>query len=318
MKTVLVTIPVNDGQRRRLAAAAGDLRLLYIPAARVTEEDILEADAIVGNVPAGLLHAPGRLSLLQLDSAGADAYVKPGVLAESTALCNSTGAYSRSVAEHAVGQTLMLMKNLHLYRDTQFSGAWVDYGAVTSPVGAVVLVVGLGDIGMRYAAILKGMGAYVIGVRRRPGPLPEGIDELVLTDAIDTVLPRADVVFSVLPSTPATTHFFTQARFRLMKNSAYFLNCGRGTAVDSDVLLWALQTGEIAGAAADVTDPEPLPPDHPLWRQKNMLLTPHVAGGFRLPYTMERIVDIACENLVHWQKGEPLCNVVDRNTGYRR
>ena len=318
MKTVLVTIPVNEKQRAQLESAAEGCHVTYIPASIISTEDIAKADAIVGNVPADLIHASERLTLLQLDSAGADAYVKPGVLSKGTALCNSTGAYSRSVAEHAVGQTLMLMKNLHLYRDTQFTGEWVDYGAVTSPVGATVLVVGLGDIGMQYARIMKGMGAAVIGVKRRASALPEGIDELVLTSEIDTVLPRADIVFSVLPSTDATTHFFTEERFRLMKKSTYFINCGRGTVVDSDVLLHALENGEIAGAAIDVTDPEPLPANHPLWRQRNMLITPHVAGGFRLPHTLECIVDIACKNLTHWRLNEEYQNVVDFETGYKR
>ena len=162
------------------------------------------------------------------------------------------------------------------------------------------------------------MGAYVIGVKRRAGACPDGIDELVQTDAIDTVLPRADIVFSILPNTKGTVHFYTEECFKQMKSSAFFINCGRGNAVDSNVLLHALQNGEIAAAAADVTDPEPLPADHPLWKQKNMVITPHVAGGFHLPHTFERIVDIACENLVHWINGEQYRNVIDFETGYKR
>ena len=318
MKNVLVTIPVNEEHKARLNRIAKENPVLYIPVKQVTEEQIAQASVIIGNVPAKMIRASERLELLQLESAGTDAYIVPGVLAENTVLCNATGAYSRAVAEHAVALTLMLMKKLYLYRDAQNRSRWEDFGTVTSPVGATVVVVGLGDIGLRYAKIMKAMGAYVIGVRRRAGECPEDVDELVQTDALDAVLPRADVVFSILPNTRSTVHLYTAERFRLMKKSAFFINCGRGNAVESDVLLRALQNGEITAAAADVTEPEPLPQDHPLWRQVNMVITPHVAGNFHLPHILERIVDIACENLDHWMKGEQYCNVIDFETGYKK
>lgn len=318
MKSILVTIPVNEAHRSRINSIAGENQIQYVPAGQVTEEQVAAASVIIGNVPAGLIHGSERLELLQLESAGTDAYIVPGVLSGTTALCNATGAYNRAVAEHAAALTLMLMKKLHLYRDAQRACSWTDCGGVTSPVGATVLVVGLGDIGKRYARILKAMGANIIGVKRRALACPEGVDELVQTDAIDTVLPRADVVFSILPNTKATVHFYTAERFRLMKDSALFINCGRGNAVSSQVLLEALQTGEIAAAAVDVTEPEPLPADHPLWQQPNLVLTPHIAGGFHLPHTFECIVDIACENLRHWTKGEAYRNLIDFETGYKR
>ena len=318
MKNILVTLPVNEKHRQRINEIAQDCRVLYVPNSQVTEEQVSAASVIIGNVPAKMIRASERLELLQLESAGADAYLAPGLLAGSTVLCNATGAYNRTVSEHAAALTLMLMKKLHLYRDMQNDSLWKDCGTVSSPVGATVLVVGLGEIGLQYAKTMKAMGANIIGVKRRPGPCPAGIDELVQTDAVDTVLPRADVVFSILPSTKGTVHFYTEERFRLMKNSALFINCGRGNAVDSNVLLKALQNGEIAAAAVDVTEPEPLPADHPLWKQENMVITPHVAGGYHLPHTFECIVDIACENLTHWMKHEEFCNVVDFETGYRR
>ncbi|MBR4393109.1 MAG: D-2-hydroxyacid dehydrogenase [Oscillospiraceae bacterium] len=318
MKNILITLPVNERHRQRINEIAQDCRVLYVPGSQVTEEQVSAASVIIGNVPAKMIRASERLELLQLESAGADAYLAPGLLAGSTVLCNATGAYNRTVFEHAVAMTLMLMKKLHLYRDLQKDSLWKDCGTVSSPVGATVLVVGLGEIGLQYAKIMKAMGANIIGVKRRPGACPEGIDELVQTDAVDTVLPRADVVFSILPSTKGTVHFYTEERFRLMKNSALFINCGRGNAVDSNVLLNALQNGEIAAAATDVTEPEPLPADHPLWKQENMMITPHVAGGYHLPHTFECIVDIACENLTHWMKCEEFRNVVDFETGYRR
>jgi phosphoglycerate dehydrogenase-like enzyme len=318
MKEILVAIDVNAQQRARIDAIAEGNCVHYIPTADVSQEQAARASVIIGNVPAKHINASPRLELLQLESAGADAYILPGVLDRATTLCNATGAYSRAVSEHAAALTLMLMKKLYLYRDQQSEGRWTDCGGVTSPVGATVVVVGLGDIGLSYARLLKGMGAYVIGVKRRGGDCPEGVDELVQTDAVDSVLPRADVVFSILPNTKETVHFYTWERFRKMKNTALFVNCGRGNAVEGQVLLRALDSGEIAAAAVDVTDPEPLPADHPLWRQRNLVITPHVSGGHHLPHTFQCIVDIACENLRHWVRGEAYRNVIDFETGYKR
>ena len=318
MKNILVTIPVKESHKEKLNAAAENCSVIYAPAEEVTEEQIRAASVIVGNVPARLIKASEKLELLQLESAGTDAYIVPGVLAKGTVLCNATGAYNRAVSEHAVALTMMLMKKLYLYRDAQNLSCWDDFGEVLSPVGLTVLVVGLGDIGMRYARMMKAMGSKIIGVTRRGGECPEGIDGLIRTDEIDSVLPEADIIFSILPNTKATVHFYTEERFALMKNSALFVNCGRGNAVEGTVLLKALQEGEIAAAALDVTEQEPLPAESPLWKQKNLVITPHVAGGFHLPHTFERIVDIACENIEHWRLGETCRNVIDFETGYKK
>ena len=212
----------------------------------------------------------------------------------------------------------MLLKKLHLYRSSQMRKRWEDHGPVTSLSGATVLVVGLGDIGLCYARLVKAMGAKVIGVKRRAGACPEGVDRLVLTAEIDSVLPEADVVMSVLPGTKETAYFYTAERFARMKNSAVFINCGRGNAVASDVLLHALQTGEITAAAIDVCETEPLPPESPLWQEENLVITSHVAGNFHMPSIYEGIIDIACENLARYLDGKPVTNTVDPETGYRR
>ena len=316
MKKVLVTIAAKQDHKARLDNIAEGCSVKYVPVTQVTEKDVQEANFIIGNVPADMIRGSQNLEVLQIEWAGADAYLVPGVLAKSTVLCNATGAYSRTVSEHAVALTLMLMKKLYLYRDAQNECLWTDYGTVSSPAGATVLVVGLGDIGKRYAEILKSMGAYIIGVKRRPGKKPSCVDELILSEELEDVLGRADIIFSVLPNTKATAGLYTKERFAMMKNSALFINCGRGNVVDSNVLIQALNDGEIAAAAIDVFEKEPLPADSPLWKQKNLVLTPHVAGGNHLPYTLECVVDIACENLGHWMNGEAYRNVIDFETGY--
>ena len=176
----------------------------------------------------------------------------------------------------------------------------------------------LGDIGLQYARLAHAVGAYVIGVKRRLSACPEGVDELCLTDELDTVLPRADVVCSFLPGTASTYHLFNDERYAKMKPSAYFINCGRGTALDGEALCRALEQGVIAGAAADVTEIEPLPADHPLWKQRNMIITPHISGGFHLPVTLENIVSICLANFAAYLKGEELRNVIDFTTGYKK
>lgn len=318
MKKVLILMELNAAQREKLEAAGAGAVLRFSLPDRVSEDEVQQADIIIGQPKAEMIRASERLELLQLESAGADAYIVPGVLNEKTVLTNATGAYSQAVAEHAFALTLMLQKKLHLYRDRQRAARWQDLGAVSSLAGSTVAVVGLGDIGGYYARLVKAMGAYVIGVKRRPGPCPDYADELVLTEKLDKVLPRADVIMSVLPNTSATQYIYTEESFRHMKDSAIFINCGRGNAVASGTLYEALSRGEIAAAGIDVTEEEPLPENSPLWSLENLIITPHVSGGHHLPATVDRIVDICAENLRAFLRGEKLKNVVDFSTGYKR
>lgn len=318
MKTVLVQLPLNETQKEKLLAAGEGCAFVFAEPGSVTDEQIAQAQILIGNLPPHRLAAAEKLELLQLNSAGAAEYTERGVLREGVLLTNATGAYGRSVAEHAFAVTLMLLKKLHQYRDNQRSVSWKDMGGVGSINGATVAVIGLGDIGLCYARMAKALGATVIGVKRRPGTCPESVDELYGTAALTEVLSRADVVFSILPGTRDTAYFYGPEHFRAMKNSAVFLNCGRGNAVASGVLYDALTQGEIAAASIDVTDPEPLPADSPLWGLENLLITPHVSGGYHMPVTLETIVDIAAYNLRAYLNGGELQNIVDFETGYKK
>ncbi len=318
MKNILVLLPVLPAHKEKLEAAAPGCCFTYKSYAEVTEADVRAANAIVGNPKPALIGASEKLELLQLESAGADPYMPKGVLAENTVLTNATGAYSQSVAEHAFAVTLMLQKNLHLYRDNQRRNVWKDRGPVVSLSNCTVAVIGLGDIGGYYARLCKAMGAYVIGVKRRASACPEYVDELELTANLKQVLPRADVVMSVLPGTPATTHIFDDECFDRMKDSAIFINCGRGSAVASEVIYRALTEKKIAAASLDVTEQEPLPAESPLWGLENLVITPHVSGGWHLAETFERIVSIAAENLAALDRGGEFRNVVDFATGYKK
>ena len=318
MKHVLVTLPVKESHKAKIEKALSGCSFTYTTINDATEEMIKDAEIILGNVPAGKIKASEKLELLQLNSAGADAYIKPGILSAKTILCNATGAYSKAVSEHTLAAGLMLQKKLHLYRDLQNKAEWVDEGPITSITDATVLVVGLGDIGLHFAKMCKALGAHVIGVKRRLSECPEEVDELYLTEQLDELLPRADFIASFLPGTKATYHIYTAERFKLMKKTAIFLNSGRGDAVESSVLYNALSEGDIYAAAIDVTEPEPLPSESPLWKLPNLLITPHISGKFHLAETFETIVDIACFNGAAYLNGTALKNVVDFETGYKK
>jgi phosphoglycerate dehydrogenase-like enzyme len=315
---VLVTIPVNETHKKELASKAGAAKLVYVLNNKVTAKDVADVEAIIGNVPADLLKDAKKLRWLQLNSAGADAYIKEGVMPEGAALTNATGAYGLALSEHMLAQLLAMMKKLYPYYDNQKEGLWKDEGTVHSIYGSTVLVVGLGDIGGSFARRMKALGAYVIGMRRRSNVIPDYADEMASLDDLDQVLGRADIVASSLPGTAATKHLFNKKRFAAMKKGAYFLNIGRGTAVVSADLCAAVKNGQLAGAAVDVTDPEPLPADDPMWKVPGLYITPHISGQYHLAATLDNIVHIAAQNLAAFLKDQPLRNEVDFTTGYKK
>ena len=330
-KRALVTIPTGERHRNLLQQAAPGWEFRFrgtdtlvcapqeaLPGQPVTQEDVDWAQVILGNVPAAMLHGSPALEWLQTNSAGVEAYIQPGVLAGDTLLTNATGAYGLAIAEHMLGMLLELFKKLELYRDAQKSGAWQSQGAVKAVYGSTVLVLGMGDIGGEFAARCKALGAKVIGVRRSPRPCPEYADEVHMLEDLDSLLPHADVVAITLPGTDATRGLMSRERLAKMKEGAVLLNVGRGFIVDTEALCDALERGHLSGAGVDVTDPEPLPPTHRLWNIPTAVVTPHISGFYHLRETHERIVDIFLENLRHFQAGEPLRNLVDFATGYRK
>ena len=275
MKNVLVLMPVEARHKEKIEAAGAGCSITYARPDTVTEEMIRSANVILGQPEADMIGASENLEWLQLESAGTDAYIVPGVLSSKTVLTNATGAYTKAVSEHAFALTLMLQKKLYLYRDEQKKAVWSDHGTVGSLSDCTVAVVGLGDIGQAYAKLVKAMGAKVIGVKRRATNKPDCVDELVMTQDLDQVLPRADVIMSILPNTAATRYIYTLESFDRMKDTALFINCGRGNAVSSEVLYQALSEHRIAAAAMDVAEVEPLPPESPLWAMENVIITPH-------------------------------------------
>ncbi len=307
MLKVLCVLPVKDGHKQLLSkAGCGKCEFIY----NEHPSSLDSIDIVIGNVPAAMLKG-SKVQLLQLNSAGYEAYTAEGISPKDMHLCNARGAYGLTVGEHMLALTFALVRKLELYRDKQNAKDWSDCGSVSSIEGATVVVLGMGDIGGEYARKVKALGAKcVIGLRRSNAVKPEYLDEQYTMENLEKVLTRADIVASVLPGGPATSKLFNQERFALMKQGAYFINCGRGSSVDQDALEAALRSGHLSAAALDVTSPEPLPKDSKLWDIPNLFITPHVAGNFFLQETFERIIKIAAFNLDALLNGKALKNEI--------
>lgn len=317
MDKILVNIPVTEEHKKMLEDAAAGIPIEYTKPKLVNENVTRDATIIIGNVSHQYVKAAENLKWVQLNSAGNYGYIKPGVLKEGTLLTNATGAYGLAISEHMLGMLLMLMKNLNKYHDNQKRHIWHNEGRVSSIYGSKTLVVGLGDIGSEFAKKMNALGSEVYGIRRHKTEKPDYLAGLYQLNALDELLSEMDVVAVTLPAYSATEGLFTKERMLKMKQSGILLNVGRGTLVDNLALAELLNEEKLGGALIDVTDPEPLPEEHPLWDAKKALVTPHVSGGFQLPETLTRIVKIACENLVRFRNGQTLRNLVDFETGYK-
>jgi phosphoglycerate dehydrogenase-like enzyme len=315
-KNILVLIPVNEEHKKLLEEKAGSANFIYADSRRVTAEQVQNANIILGNPPVSMLKGSKELQLLQLQSAGVGEYAEKNALPEGTVLTNASGAYGLAISEYMLGVLLELYKKLHLYRDNQAEGNWSYLGQVKSIYKSTALIVGLGDIGGEFAKRLKALGAYTIGIRRSDSNKPEYLDELHFMDKLEALLPNADIVALSLPGTKATEKIINKETLKLMKPGAVLINVGRGSTVDTEALCDALESGHISGAALDVTEPEPLPKEHRIWKIKNAVITPHVSGGFSLQETHDRIIRISANNVEAFLNNKDLVNVIDTSKGY--
>lgn len=318
IKNILVVVRASDAQLGLLRQAAPGARVMRQSVKTLEPWQVEQADVVVGNIPEQFTQYMKNTKLLQLNSSGvAPRFVDLAKSMPGLTLCSASGAYGPAISEHMMGALLMLMKHMHRYRDDQRQATWLDRGEVRSVLGSKVLVVGMGDIGTHFAKLAHAFGAEVIGVRRRPGEPPEGVSRIATMEELNDLLPWADVVALSLPETKDTIGLIGSHRLMLMKPGSYLINVGRGSAVDQDALAKALRSGHLAGAHLDVTTPEPLPQDHPLWQVDNVFITPHVAGDFHLPLTLDLIYGMAAHNIRVLQQGGEFVARVDTQTGYR-
>ncbi len=303
---------------RELAAAVPQARIVVAEDAATAESEIVDADAAFGWLGKDLLAKAKRLRWLQAPQAApAAGYYYPELIAHDLTVTNFREIFNDHIGAHILSFVLAFARGLHVYIPQQLRREWKkpaeDLGVVHLPE-ATALIVGVGGIGAEAARLLSAFGVTVLATDARRGAPPAGVAELHPPEALDTLLPRADFVILTVPHTPATEGFFNRARFQAMKPSAFFINIGRGMTTRLDDLVAALNANEIAGAALDVYEIEPLPAEHPLWTMQNVLLTPHMAGYG--PYLNNRRFQIVVDNCKAFAEGKALRNPVDKSSWF--
>ena len=256
-------------------------------------------------------------------SAGVGHFLKSGAFCDGDVLLtNSSGAYGLAISEHIIMVTLLLMRRMPEYfRVVAERGCTRDL-EIRSIKGSVIAIAGTGNLGRNAAKRFKALGAKSVIGFSRSGSKREPFDEVFRIEDFDSVVSgfsedeQIDVLVLCVPGTPDTEGLLSAERIALLPEKTFVINVGRGTVVDQDALIEALNEGRIAGAALDVMYPEPLPADHPLWTARNCIITPHISGDMGLPETVDITVGIFCENLRRYAEGRELKNMIDINAGY--
>ena len=268
---------------------------------------------------AALLNRAPKLRWLCTTFAGVDRFAAPGGFPRpEVLLTNSAGAYGVTISEHIVMALLMLLRRQPEYSAVAAARRWERGLAIRSVFGLRLTVLGTGDIGRETARRLKAFSPrQILGVNRRGlNPEPALFDRVLPSGALETVLPETDALILCAPGTRETAGLLSAERLRRLPEGALIVNVGRGSILDEAALAEGLRAGRLGGAALDVFQTEPLPPDSPLWDCPNLLITPHISGNLTLPHTVERVVELFCENLPRYFSGQPLLHRVDLSLGY--
>ena len=278
---------------------------------------VQDCEILYAHSPDLLRAAPATLKWYCCSFAGVDPYCKdPAIFANPDCILTNSNVYGVTIAEHVVMVTLMLLRRMPEYEEVVRNRSWSNQLPIRSIRDNEFTILGTGNIGVNVADRMRGMGAAkIIGLSRSGRPHPV-FDEVHPIADLDKVLPDTKILVMALPGTAETIHILNRERIALLPKDAYIINVGRGTAIEQEPLIEALNEGRIAGAALDVMDPEPLPHDHPLWSAKNLILTPHVSGNMTLGYTCDTNVAMFCEDLKNYAAGKPLNGFVDRTKGY--
>jgi phosphoglycerate dehydrogenase-like enzyme len=321
-----------NAQQKKILLAGADEALLkdfqsvttqakIVPVTDATVlEQIPDADAYIGNITSAELRAGKNLKWVAAMSAGVENLLFPkdgssDLRDSNITLTNNKIVQGPEIADHALAMLLMLSRNLYtLYRNDQ-QEIWNPrsfHGIELS--GKTAVVVGMGGIGTQIAVRANAFGMTVIGVDPQDKPFMPFLKTVVKPDQFDDVLPLADVVFLSVPDTPKSHKMMGAHQFELMKKNSYFIAVSRGGIYDLNGLVKALDEKRIAGAGVDVTDPEPLPKGHALWKFPNVVITPHIAG--RSDQDAGRMVGTIKENILRFVDGKPLINVVDKQKGF--
>ena len=315
----LVMVPPLSAEARswpdRLVETVPGIKVLCPHGPRDVTAALVRADAAYGTLTPELLGSADRLRWLQAPQAGPPpGFYHPALVRHPVEVTNMRDTYTDHVAAHTMALVLALARQLPRYVREQAAANWApDWsdGAVVPLGEARALIVGTGAIGAETGRLLAAFGTRVEGIDRRVTTAPPGFLRVLPPGHLDRALPEADLVILTVPHTPETEGLMDAGRLASMKEGACLVNVGRGPTVRLDDLVAALDAGRLRGAALDVMEREPLPPDHPLWRHPKALITPHVAGAG--PHAAERRFEVLAENAQRFAAGRPLINVVDKS-----
>lgn len=307
---------MSEAELARLRAAAPGAALLP---ARSGEEALAlarDAEGAYGFLSPELLRAAPRLRWVQVGSAGVETVLFAELVESPVVLTNAKGIYGTQLAEHHLAFIFAFARNFHILAHRQRKEVWESRANLVPHelAGETLLVVGLGGTGYDTAWRAHALGMRVLAVTSTMRPFPDFIEKAAGPERLHQYLAEADYVAICCALTPETAGMFGEREFAAMKRTAYLTNVTRGGVIHTDALVRALETGELAGAGLDVTDPEPLPPGHPLWQMENVILTPHTSG--HSPHAGRRMFELFEENLRRFSRGEPLLNVVDKRRGF--
>jgi phosphoglycerate dehydrogenase-like enzyme len=291
----------------RMAHDEGTLREA-LPGSQILLVTDFRTDALRAAWPAA-----DSLRWVHATSAGVDALLIPELVESDIPVTNAQGIFDRSIAEYVLGAILLFAKDFNGSLAYQRQCRW-QHRDTERAQGKRVLVVGAGSIGREIARLTGAIGMEVYGVARTARTRDPDFIEVFANESLHEQLGKADYVVISVPLTRATEGLFGPNEFAAMKPEARFINIARGPIVQTHALVEILRQGAIAGAALDVFEEEPLPPEHPLWQFSNVVMTAHMAGdfvGWRVA-----LIEQFLANLEHWQCGEPLFNQVDKKLGY--
>jgi phosphoglycerate dehydrogenase-like enzyme len=305
------------GVAEALQSAAPGVEIVVANQADIAKQ-AAGADVVIGFCTPEVVAAGKSIRWIQLVTAGVENCVSiPGVRDRDILVTNMQRIGGPIIAEHVMGMVLAFTRGIDIYVSAQPRAEWrrtTPPGRMSVIDGKTMLVVGLGGIGSEVAKRAHAMGMKVVATRASGRTGPEFVSYVGLPDELPKLASEADFVVNTAPLTPQTTGIFDAAFFAKMKPSAYFINIARGRSVVTSALIDALNSKKIAGAGLDVTDPEPLPPDHPLWKAANVIITPHVANDSDLGYDAQ--IKVVQENLRRYLAGERMLSVVDVQKGY--
>ena len=306
---------LSEEQMQRVQAVSGDNEIIV---ARTREEQLAlvgDVDIIFGSFSRPLFEAARQLKWVQTEGAGIDNLLFSEFVESPIILTSAKGTVGTHLADHTWALLLGLLRGVgRAVRERTWDNRMSIRRESWELGGATLGIVGLGGVGIEVARRAGGFGMEVIAVDPEPLEKPDFVREIWGTDRFYDLLEQSDVVSVCCPLTQRTRGLFDREAFRHMKPGALLVNVTRGPIIDGDALLEALDQGLISGAGLDVTSPEPLPADSPLWDHPHVIITPHASGGS--PLRLDRTIDLFCENLRRFSDGRELLSVIDKQKGY--